>query len=272
MATIGSQALLRIIPRTRFDLSQLRGATVQIPVAQHVDVLGFERAAVQVRIYRGILPAKSSLDIQIADDGFGGEGFSETFLQTQNSNGDDIGKLHIPDSAIFPFYQSIPIAIPGVIGRMMAVLLSFTGGPEAGPTVELSVDLVLTGGSVGAKVYQPSTYLGYAHETVEPVEAFDPLTSQPTASGDLSEARLAQLLSDAIRKAIAGSRPVFDPPDGGTYARFGNVNVGIADPGRRPDVGEEKLAAVLSSAVQEALLRELSISTRRMEAMLGSAM
>jgi hypothetical protein len=36
---------VRILPRTRYDLTALRDATIQIPVAQHIDILGFEAAS-----------------------------------------------------------------------------------------------------------------------------------------------------------------------------------------------------------------------------------
>lgn len=260
MPTIGSQGLVRILPRTRYDLSALRDAAIQIPAAQHIDILGFERATLQVRVYCGNLPSKSSLQIQIADDGFSADDSAGVFLQTRSVGGAEIASLHIPDGTVFPFYQSLSTAIPGVLGRMMAVIMSFTGGSEGGPMIELSMDLVLTGGSVGAKIHQPSTYLGYAHEPVEQEESFEQLIPEPHAAGGISEERLAKILSSAIRRGLPLGRPDVAAPDG--YARFGNVDVGIEDSGLRPDVGEEKLATVLSSAIRDALVRgDLNLET-----------
>ncbi len=261
MPTIGSQVLVRILPRTRYDFGNLREVVIQIPVAQHIDVLGFEHATLQVRVYRGTLPAKSSLRVHLADDGFSADDSTAVFLQTMSAQDKEIGTLHLGERTVFPFYQSVSTAIPGVLGRLMAVVISFAGGPEGGPSVELSMDLVLSGGSVGAKIHQPSTYLGYAHEPIEPVEPFERLTPVPSDQGGTREERLATVLSTAIREAL-GRGDVNVATRGGGYPRFGNVNVGIDATGQRPDVAEGKLATVLSTAVREALLRgDLNVET-----------
>ena len=264
MATIASQALVRILPRTRYDLGELRDGVLRLPVAQHIDIVGFERATLQVRVYAGTLPAGSSLQVQLADDGFDPNDPATVPLQTARPDGDDIGALTIPEGTMFPFYQSISTVVPGVLGRFLAVVLAFTGGPEGGPAVEIGLDLVLTGGSVGAKIHQPSTYLGYASEPVEafePVEPIEPLladsaadgSSEPFLAGSVIDG-LVTRLSSTVREALARSGLDVAAPDGG-YPRFGNVNVGINDPGSRPDVGEARLATVLSSAIRDALAR-----------------
>jgi hypothetical protein len=256
MATIASQALVRILPRTRYDLGELRDGSLRLPVAQHVDVVGFERATLQVRVHAGTLPAGSSLQVLLADDGFDPDDPATVPLQTSTVDGGDIGALTIPEGTMFPFYQSVSTVVPGVLGRFLAVVLAFTGGAEGGPAVELGLDLVLTGGSVGGKIHQPSTYLGYAAEAVEafePVEPIEPLAADDAGSsesfltGSVVEglvSRLASTVRDALDVAA---------PDGG-YPRFGNVNVGIADDDR-PAGGETRLTTLLSNAIREALAR-----------------
>ena len=261
MATIASQALVRILPRTRYDLGELRDGVLRLPVAQHIDVVGFERATLQVRVYAGTLPAGSSLQVLLADDGFDPNDPATVPLQTSTPDGGDIGALSIPEGTMFPFYQSISTAVPGVLGRFLAVVLAFTGGAEGGPAVELGLDLVLTGGSVGGKIHQPSTYLGYAAEPVEafePVEPIEALTSDDDAgssesflAGSVVEG-LVTRLSATVREALARGGLDVAAPDGG-YPRFGNVNVGITDD--RPEEGETKLTTLLSRAIREALAR-----------------
>ena len=259
MATIASQALVRLLPRTRYDLGELRDGVLRLPVAQHVDVVGFERATLQVRVYAGTLPAGSSLQVLLADDGFDPNDPATVPFQTSRPDGDEIGALTVPEGTMFPFYQSVSTVVPGVLGRFLAVVLAVTGGPEGGPVVELGLDLVLTGGSVGGKIHQPSTYLGYAAEPVEafePVEPIEPLTaaadagsSEPFLAGSAIEGLVARL-SSTVRDALAKGALDLAKPDGG-YPRFGNVNVGIDDD--RPDAPDTKVTTLLSNAIREAL-------------------
>ncbi len=250
MPSIGSQALVRLLPRTRYDLGQLRDGVVELPVAQHIDVLGYERATLQIRIYGGTVPAGASLKVALADDGFVADDPASAMLQLSTADGEPIGALDVGERTVFPLYQSISTPVPGVIGRLLAVVLSFAGGSAGGPAVEVGLDLVLTGGSVGASVHQASTYLGYAHEAVEATEVFDRYGDEEPPPPALPPGVVA-----ALRDAIAGLGDlVADKPDGG-YPRFGNVNVGIDADGIRPDVGGDRLAAVLAIAVQDALRR-----------------
>ncbi|HEV3000520.1 MAG TPA: hypothetical protein VGW75_07265 [Solirubrobacteraceae bacterium] len=231
MATIGSQGVLRVLPNTRYDFSALTGATVEIPIAQHIDVLGYENAALQVRIPTGSFPKGSSMRIQLADDGFHPDDPTTQFFQTA-VDGSDIGSLEVTDKTVFPFYQSISARIPGTFGRLMAITASFTGGADGGPTAVVSMDLVLTGGSVGTTIRQPSTYLGYAFEQLEADEPVERLSfEQPQVTGRL-EPGIAGRLIGAVRGAIGTAKL---PPG---YPRFGNVNVAIQrEPGElRTDV------------------------------------
>jgi hypothetical protein len=220
MATIGSQALLRILPYTTYDFGPLSDAEIEIPIAQHIDVLGYEHATLQVRISSGSFPAGSSLRINLADDGFNPDDPKTSFLQ-KIVDGQEIGRLEVTDQTVFPFYQSRSTAIPGTFGRLMGITASFAGGTEGGPSVVMGMDLLLTGGSVGTTIYQPSTYLGYAHEPVETEEQFERLNleqAQPT----LFEPGLLTNLVTAIRDVFQSERRL--PPG---YPRFGNVNVAI---------------------------------------------
>ena len=258
MPTISSQSLLRILPRTHYDFGALKDAVIRIPIAQHIDVLGYERATLQVRLYSGALPAKSSLEIHLADDGFSPDDPANAFLQTKRVSGEEIGTLQVGDRNAFPLYQSISTAIPGILGRLMAVLVSFKGGANGGPSVVMSLDLVLTGGSVGSTIYQPSTYLGYAHEQVEQAEHFERLTlDQPDQTVVLEEGVGTQL-SRAIREALLRGNLDMETTDGG-YARFGNVNVGVGakiyDQSQQPVIRAGGIATPLSTAIREALVR-----------------
>ena len=226
MATIGSQALLRVLPSTHYDFGPLTGATVELPIAQHIAVLGYEHATLQVRIRSGSFPPGSSLRIDLADDGFDPEDPGTNFLRT-SVDGEPLGGLEITEKTAFPFYQSVGSRVPERFGRMMGVTASFTGGAEGGPSVVLSLDLVLSGGSVGATIQQPSTYLGYAHEPVETEEPFERLTfDQP-----VFEPGLINRLVTAIRDVFGRAKL---PPG---YPRFGNVNVAIQ---REPEGFEER--------------------------------
>jgi hypothetical protein len=264
VATIGSQVLIRVVPRTQYDFSGLRNGVVRIPIAQHIDVLGFQRATLQVRIYSGTLPAKSRLQIHLADDGFSADDTTNAFLQTTTASGEEIGTLQLGEGTVFPFYQSISTAVPGVIGRMMAVMVSLTGGADGGPSVVMSLDLVLTGGSVGSTIHQPSTYLGYAHDHVEPLEKLERLSfdqpDQPRAIGiGGREEDLVTRLVTAIRDALLRTNPNVATPDAG-YPRFGNVNVRVAGKlleGLGQPVGrEDTLAAQLSDVIRDVVLRD----------------
>jgi hypothetical protein len=232
MAILASQSLLRIIPRTTYNLSELIRGTIGVPVAQHIDVLGYSRAALQVRVYRGTIPNGASVTVQLADDGFDPSEPGPTLLRTTTTDGKDIGSVKLDEGTAFPFYQSILVEVPAAISRMAAVVLSFVGGAEAGPLIEVGLDLVLTGGAVGSTVSQPSTYLGYASEPVERLESFSPIgdgesqvgTSPPTTDEDFLT-RVAQ----AVRSVLGASGDaVAKLPPG--YPRFGNVNVAIARP------------------------------------------
>ena len=264
MATIGSQVLIRVVPRTQYDFSGIRNGVVRIPIAQHIDVLGFQRATLQVRIYAGTLPAKSRLQIQLADDGFSADDTTNAFLQTTTASGEEIGTLQVAEGTVFPFYQSISTAVPGVFGRMMAVMVSFAGGTHGGPSVVMSLDLVLTGGSVGSTIHQPSTYLGYAHDRVEPLEKLERLSfEQPDrlpATGTVDhEDDLVTRLVTAIREALLKTHGSVATPEGG-YPRFGNVNVGVAgkllEELEQPVGREETLAAQLSDVIRDVVLRD----------------
>jgi|Tabmets5t2r1_1033131.scaffolds.fasta_scaffold15626_2 hypothetical protein len=222
MATIGSQALLRILPYTHYDFGPLSDAAIEIPIAQHIDVLGYQHAALQVRINAGSFPAGSSLRIHLADDGFNPDDPTTNFLQ-KTVSGQEIGTLSVTDRTMFPFYQSMSTAIPGAFGRMMGITASFTGGAEGGPSVVMGMDLLLTGGSVGTTIHQPSTYLGYAYEPVETEEAFETVTferGQPVPFGPELITRLVTVIGDVFKSARL-------PPG---YPRFRNVDVA-----RRPD-------------------------------------
>ena len=241
MAMIGSQSLLRIVPRTSYDASALTGGVIRFPVAQHIDVLGYSRAALQVRVYRGSVPSGATVTVQVADDGSDPTEPGMTLLQPKTAAGDEIGAVTLTERTAFPFYQSISIDVPATIGRLMAVLLSFEGGAEAGPVIEIGLDLVLSGGRVGATVSQPSTYLGYAHEPVERLETFEPLGTDedinavaPTVAG--KEDFLARV-ADAVRSVLglAGEQGLARLPG---YPRFGNVNVAVARPVEKVESAE----------------------------------
>jgi hypothetical protein len=230
MPTIGSQALLRVLPSTHYDFSPLVGATVEIPIAQHIDVLGFAHAALQVRVRHGTFPSGSSLRISLADDGFDPDDPGTNFL-SPTVDGEPIGALTITDTTVFPFYQSLGTPVPGRLGRLMAITAAFTGGADGGPSAVMSLDLVLSGGSVGMTIQQPSTYLGYAHEPVEAEESFERLTFDQPQRPPVFEPGLVNRLATAIRDLFQTVRAV--PPG---YERFGNVNVAI----RRPDQFEQR--------------------------------
>jgi hypothetical protein len=218
MPSLGSQALLRVLPYTRYDLSALSGATIEIPIAQHIDVLGYENVALQVRVRSGTLPAGSSIRVRLADDGFDpADPSAADFLRT-SVDGKDIGGLTVPEGTVFPFYQSIPAAVAGNFGRLMGIVASFTGGTEGGPSVVMSMDLLLTGGAVGTGIQQPSTYLGYSQEPVEPEDKFESLSFDAPPSAGFP-ADLGNRLIAAIRFVLEKAKV---PPG---YPRFGNVNV-----------------------------------------------
>jgi hypothetical protein len=222
MPTIGSQALLRVLPRTHYDFRPLKKGTVVVPIAQRIDVLGYDRVTLQVRVHGGEFPKKSALVFQFADDGFTADDPNSAFLQTKTASGDDIGSLRIADGATLPFYQSMSVAIGGRIGRMLAITMSATGEAEGAPSALVSLDLVLTGGHVGTSIHQPSSYLGYALETTERVEAFEQVAP---GVADPAVERVAAALLQALR-----------PRARNPYPRFGNVNVGIS-PDRADDDG-----------------------------------
>ena len=223
MPTLGSQALLRVLPSTHYDLRTLVGATIEIPIAQHIDVLGFEHAALQVRVRSGTFPSGSSMRITLADDGFDPDDPGTNFLST-TVGGEPIGVLEITDKTVFPFYQSLPTTVPGRIGRLMLITAAFTGGPDGGPAAVMSLDLVLTGGSVGMTIQQPLTYLGYAHQPVETEEPFERLTFDQPQHSPVFAPGLVNRLVATIRALFQGARL---PPG---YPRFGNVNVAIQRP------------------------------------------
>jgi len=219
MPTLGSQALLRVLPYTRYDFGPLKSATVTIPLAQHIDVLGYADIPLQVRIRAGTFPAGAALRVHLADDGYSPEDPATDFLRTA-VDGKDIGTLEVTERTMFPFYQSVAAPVRGNFGRMMGIMASFTGGPEGGPSAVMSLDVVLSGGSVGTTIQQPATYLGYAHEPFESEAAFEPLQFEP-APGTMQPEPLSRLLV-SLRGLIGARLP--------GYPRFGNVNVARIDP------------------------------------------
>lgn len=132
MPTIGSQSLVRVLPRTRYDFGALAGGEVTIPVAQHVHVLGYDRAALQVRVHDARLPEGSSVTVRLADDGFSADEPGSHFLQTTAGDGSEIGSVTLTAETRLPFYQSVSTKIPGVVGRLMAVLVTFQVTPVVG--------------------------------------------------------------------------------------------------------------------------------------------
>jgi hypothetical protein len=229
MPTIGSQALLRVLPSTHYDFRPLIGAKIEIPIAQHIDVLGFEHAALQVRVRSGSFPPGSLMRLSLADDGFDPADPGTSFL-SKTIGGEPIGVLEITEKTVFPFYQSVATAVPGRFGRLMVVTAAFTGGPDGGPSVTMSLDLVLSGGSVGTTIHQPLTYLGYTHELVETEEPFEHLTFDKPQHSPVFEPGLVNRLVASIRDLFQTARL---PPG---YPRFGNVNVAI----QRPPEGFEE--------------------------------
>jgi hypothetical protein len=128
----------------------------------------------------------------------------------------------------------------------------------------MSLDLVLTGGSVGSTIHQPSTYLGYAHDRVEPLEKLERLSfeqpDRPPATGIVGhEDDLVTRLVKAFREALLKTHGNVAIPEGG-YQRFGNVNVGVAgqllEELEQPVGREETLAAQLSDAIRDVVLRD----------------
>lgn len=233
MALLESQALLRIIPRTTYDMRELKAGRVCIPVAQHIDVLGYSRATLQIRVYRGSLPAAASVTVDVADDGTDPTEPGAALMQTtKTAAGEAIGSVTLTEATAFPFYQSVSVDVAATIGRLMAILLSFEGGGDGGPTVEIGLDLVLTGGSVGATVSQPSTYLGYAHEPVERIPTFEELDireEDPVHLPSAGDADFLARVNEAVRSVLnSGEVQTMAKLPG--YPRFGNVNVAIAKP------------------------------------------
>jgi hypothetical protein len=219
MPTIGSQAILRVLPRTHYDFRAVKFGTIMLPVAQHIDVLGYDRVALQVRVHSGQFPKMAALQFQFADDGFSAEDAASEFLQTKAATGEDIGSLRIDDRTALPFYQAMSVGIGGKIGRMLAITLSATGDAEGGPAATVSLDLILSGGHVGTSIHQPSAYLGYALENGDRADMFEPLL--PRESEPLDDAMIDRVAA-AVRDALRGQKSA------SPYPRFGNVNVGIA--------------------------------------------
>jgi hypothetical protein len=226
MPTIGSQALLRVLPRTHYDFRALKKGTVVVPLAQRIDVLGYDRVTLQVRVHGGEFPKHSALVFRFADDGFTPDDPGSSFLQTKTASGDDIGSLRVGDGVTLPFYQAMSVAIGGRIGRMLAITMSATGEADGAPAALISLDLVLSGGHVGTNIHQPSSYLGYALETTERIEAFEQLAPAASAIADPGIERIAA----AIAQALKPRRP-------NPYPRFNNVNVGLAPGAQRADDG-----------------------------------
>ena len=215
MPSLGSQSLVRILPTTRYDFSALRGGAIMFPVAQRIDVLGFEVAALQLRVLSGQLPPGAAMKVFLADDGYDPDVPDAPLFQTQSPVHEDIASTELTSATVLPFYQTLSTTIPGKLGRMMAVLVSFEGGEEGGPSVALSMDVLLTGRLVGTNVQQSAAFRGYAQEVSEEPERFDRL--EPTLSGTLNEdlvSRLAEVISEALQRKL--------PPG---YPRFSNVNV-----------------------------------------------
>jgi hypothetical protein len=218
MPTIGSQAILRVLPRTHYDFRALKNGSVVLPIAQHIDVLGYDRVTLQVRVHSGLFPNMAALQFQFADDGFSSEDPTSAFLQTKTAMGEDICSLRIDHRAVFPFYQAMSIEVGGKIGRMLAITLSAAAEAGGGPAATISLDLVLSGGHVGTTIRQPSAYLGYALDSSDTVEAFQPLL--PGEVGSLNESTIGRIAA-AIKRALASQEP-------SPYTRFSNVDVGIA--------------------------------------------
>jgi hypothetical protein len=215
MPSLGSQSLIRLLPTTRYDFSALRGGTIMVPIAQRIDVLGFEVAALQLRVLSGQLPPGSAVKVLLADDGYDPDVPDAPLIQTQLPTREDIASIELPPATVFPFYQTLSTPIPGKLGRMMAVLVSFDGGEDGGPSVVLSMDLLLTGRLVGTNVQQPAAFRGYTSEVSEEPEPFERLEpAQGTQLSDDLADRLAVMISEALRAKV--------PPG---YPRFSNVNV-----------------------------------------------
>jgi hypothetical protein len=281
MSSIGSQSLMRISPRTHYDFRELRDGSVSFPIAQRIDVLGYERATLQVRVHSGAFPKGASIEVRLADDGFSAEDPGSNFLQTKTPSGEEIGVLRLVGPIEPPFYQTLSTEISGKIGRFLAVTISARGAKAGGPSAVVSLDLVLSGGRVGSSFHQPSTYLGYALDVVDRPESFEELGAASVTSEPLNQA-LIHRLSDAVREVLArgghlgGEYPRFSNVNvgaqpGGEYPRFANVNVGspgtLAGGGEYPrfanvNVGREELdpgrfaEAVIEQANVEAKKRE----------------
>ncbi len=226
MSSLSSQSLIRLLPTTRYDFSALRGGPITIPVAQRLDVLGYDTAALQLRVLSGRLSPGSTVKVLLADDGHDPDVPDVPLLQTQSPTGEDIASIELTSATVLPFYQTLATTIPGKVGRMMAVLVSFTGGDEGAPSVVLSMDLLLTGRLVGTNVQQPATFRGYAAERGEEPEPFERLAPELTAPvGDDIVERLAEVLTRRPSKR--------------GYPRFSNVNVALMGSGADFDVEDQ---------------------------------
>jgi hypothetical protein len=236
MPSLGSQSLVRLLPTTRYDFSALRSGSITLPLVQRVDVLGYDVAALQLRVLSGELPPGSTMTVLIADDGYDPEAPDAPFMQTQSQLGEDLASVQISSNTVFPFYQTVATTIPGKLGRMMAVLVSFNASESGGPCVSLSMDLLLSGRVVGRNVQQPATFRGYVEDPTEELEFYTRMESAPAAPlGDEVINRVINAIGSALRGVVAAEE----------YPRFGNVNVAISrfGPGVQGDpFGVEQIA------------------------------
>jgi hypothetical protein len=172
-----SSLRMRILPRTKYDFSNLQTTTsMSVVLAQHIDASVFQEVDLIVRLHGGtnIANAASTIVVGVVPDGYDfsdpapvtGAGAYGDFL-TPAPVRVGVGAVAASSTTTIPSYQVASLnvgggAVPAPFGRLIAVTLYAAQGAASSALVAvLSVDVVLKSGDPTALPLMPNGYRGY---------------------------------------------------------------------------------------------------------------
>jgi hypothetical protein len=156
MSTVNGGIVIRLLPRTVFNVPASINTTITFPICAHVDAAAFQEADMIVRFHSGTsLPgAGQSATVNALADGYDFADPATPFFTASVANG------AITNASTIPLYTVVNIPQP--FGRMLAfnlaVLQTAAGGAIA---VALSLDLNLKAGDPAGMQMAPNGYRGY---------------------------------------------------------------------------------------------------------------
>ncbi|MGH7294535.1 MAG: hypothetical protein ACRELB_06375 [Polyangiaceae bacterium] len=172
MSSADSSLRMRILPRTKYDLTNVPNITIMI--AQHIDASTFQEADLLVRLHRGsAIGSSSTITIGLLPDGYdfadpapiaSGGGYADFLGPVPTRAGP--GAVQFPSTTLIPAYAVASMSnsgTPAPFGRMLAVsMVAHNAGVGSHLLVAVvSIDLVLKGGDVRDQPLTPNGYCGY---------------------------------------------------------------------------------------------------------------